>query len=312
VNRHRRATLVWTHRVGPGIYHQRFADSLIAREARAGQFVHLLPDPEHLFRRAFSVYATDPDEGTFDILHQVLGAGTRCLARQPVGAVVDTLGPLGNSFSPPPRGLTPVLVGGGLGMAPLRLWALEIVNMCCTGRRKIRPPVVQSVSQPASDRSTNGKTRGLSPLFTSAVARSYALREVMQPILVLGVRSRKLAVTPYQLSRLRLRPHWATDDGSRGFQGTSVGLLAAMIDRGELEPAQIVAYGCGPEAMMIALAHLCATHGIRCEVSLERSMPCGYGVCMGCVVRGRGASGYETYHRVCRDGPIFDATSIVF
>jgi len=271
VNRHRRATLVWTRRVGPGIYHQRLADSLIARKARAGQFVHLLPGPEHLFRRAFSVYATDPDAGTFDILHQVLGAGTRCLARQPVGAVVDTLGPLGNSFSPPPRGLTPVLVGGGLGMAPLRLWALELVTMCRTGRKKIHPPVV-----------------------------------------VLGVRSRNLAVTPYQLPMLRLRPHWATDDGSRGFQGTSVGLFAAMIDRGELEPAQIVAYGCGPEAMMSALAHLCATHGIRCEVSLERAMPCGYGVCMGCVVRGRGASGYETYHRVCRDGPIFDATSIVF
>jgi dihydroorotate dehydrogenase electron transfer subunit len=272
VNRQRRATLVWTRRVGPNIYHQRFADSIIARKAHAGQFVHLLPGPDHLFRRALSIYASDPAAGTFDVLHQVLGAGTRCLARQPIGTVVDTLGPLGNSFTAPPRGMTPILIGGGLGMAPLRLWAWELVNRRPAGAK--RPP-------PA-------------------------------PVMILGVRTRNLKVAPYQLSKLRVPSHWATDDGSFGFHGTSVDLFTAAMREGKLEPTRIMVYGCGPEPMMSALARLCLAQEIRCEVSLERSMPCGYGVCMGCVVQGKGTSGYDTYRRVCRDGPVFDAASISF
>lgn len=270
MNRRLTSTLVWTRRVGPNIFHQRFHQPLIARRARAGQFVHILPANDLLFRRAFSVYAADPTEGTYDVLHQVLGIGTHSLATDPIGAELDTLGPLGNRFTHPPKGFTPVLVGGGLGMAPLRLWTLELLHKA--GKQKNAP----------------------------------------MPVMILGVRTAALAVSPYQLNQAGLRPVWASDDGTKGYHGTAVALLDRMVQSGQLDHSHICVYGCGPEPMMRALAKVCAAHKSFCEVSLERSMPCGYGVCMGCVVQGKDGSGYDTYKRVCRDGPVFDAETIIF
>ena len=275
MNHSRPARLQWTRRVGPGIFHQRFLEPHIARHARAGQFVHLLPGAKHLFRRAFSVYARDPAEGTFDILHQVFGEGTRCLSQVKSGETVDALGPLGNRFPKPESGRRAILVGGGLGMAPLRHFAAELHHT-----RK----------GPKGRRIENDRL----------------------PLLLLGARSRSLSVAPWGLAGLGLRPVWASDDGSRGFHGNVVALLDDQISRRRLDPERSVIYGCGPEPMMAALAQLCARHRAPCYVSLERSMPCGYGVCMGCVVKSRGRDGYETYRRVCKDGPVFDAGQILF
>ena len=269
----RTARLVWTKRVGPSIFQQRFFEPAIARQARAGQFVHLLPGPSHLFRRAFSIYATDAKAGTFDVLHQVLGEGTKGLSRLDKGAHVDTLGPLGNRFPAPPRGRRPILIGGGLGMAPLRLWALELA-------------------------ATKAKTR-------TRDADSL-------PLMMLGARTKTLCTPPFGLGQIGMRPQWATDDGTRGHHGTVIALLAERIAAGAIDPGSSVVYGCGPERMMAALASTCAEHDIPCFVSLERTMPCGYGVCMGCVVQTKNGTGYGTYSRVCRDGPVYDAADIIF
>ena len=268
--------LVWTKAVGPAIYQQRFYQPTVARRARAGQFVHLLPEAHSLFRRAFSIYATDSESGTFDVLHQVLGEGTRSLSRLEKGAAVDTLGPLGNRFQAPPRGRRAILVGGGLGMAPLRLWACELLSQM----RK--------------------RTRGRTP------------DRDRLPLMMLGARSGDQCTTPYQASQFGIRAKWATDDGSRGFHGNVVALLGRDLESGALDAETCVVYGCGPEPMMAALARRCAEYRVPCYVSLERSMPCGFGVCMGCVVRRRDGAGYETFSRVCRDGPVYDADTIVF
>lgn len=270
------ARLVSTKAVGPTIYQQRFHQPTVARSARAGQFVHLLPEEHSLFRRAFSIYATDRDAGTFDVLHQVLGEGTRSLSRLERGAEVDTLGPLGNRFEKPPKGRRAVLVGGGLGMAPLRLWAFELASEL-TKR-----------------------------------ARGKAVDRNRLPLMMLGARTKDLTTTPYGLSPFRIPIAWATDDGTRGYHGTIVMRLREDVESGKLDPASSVVYGCGPEPMMAALAEECASFEIPCLVSLERSMPCGFGVCMGCVVRRRDGSGYETFSRVCRDGPVYDAADIIF
>lgn len=270
MRRHRLAQLVWSRKVGPSIYHQRFAEPYTARHGHAGQFVHLLPGAAHLFRRAFSIYATDPVAGTFDILHQALGSGTRCLARLSNGAAVDMIGPLGNRFPVPRTGQVPMLVGGGLGMAPLRFWAWELAQ--------------------AAQRVKNRAT----------------------PVMILGARSRPQATAPYGLHALGVRPYWATDDGSRGFHGNVVELLGMLLHQTNVDPAGALVCGCGPEVMMKALAGLCEREGIACHVSLERAMPCGFGVCMGCMVEAKGGTGYDTHRRVCRDGPVFDAATIVF
>lgn len=92
----------------------------IAREARAGQFVMVRTregsDP--LLRRPMSLYRVLPGRrGRIQILYKVVGAGTRYLSRQPVGAALPTLGPLGNGFHMPEPGTRTALVAGGIGIA---------------------------------------------------------------------------------------------------------------------------------------------------------------------------------------------------
>ena len=112
----------------------------------------------------------------------------------------------------------------------------------------------------------------------------------------------------------------ATDDGSRGHHGRVTDLLEQDLENS----AQTVVYACGPWPMLRAVAALCARFEVRCQVSLEENMPCGIGVCNGCVVRAREPfareasenadeitpartgsewSVYERYRRVCVEGP---------
>lgn len=84
-----------------------------------GHFVMLgLPgrhDP--LLPRPFSLYGRDGDR--VEVLVAEVGKGSRLLARLLPGDPVDVLGPLGTAF-PAPDGRPAVLVGGGVGIAPLR------------------------------------------------------------------------------------------------------------------------------------------------------------------------------------------------
>lgn len=82
-----------------------------------GQFVQLrIHAPEVLLRRPISIYGGS--EKHLDLLIQVAGKATRYLRDAPIGTSVEVLGPLGNHFSAP-IGERPLLVGGGVGIAPL-------------------------------------------------------------------------------------------------------------------------------------------------------------------------------------------------
>ncbi len=82
-----------------------------------GQFVHVRT-PGTL-RRPISFSRLMPDTGQAGLLLQVVGAGTRWLAHQPVGGFLDVLGPLGRGFPPPIADRAWCLVGGGVGIPPL-------------------------------------------------------------------------------------------------------------------------------------------------------------------------------------------------
>jgi dihydroorotate dehydrogenase electron transfer subunit len=99
----------------------------------------------------------------------------------------------------------------------------------------------------------------------------------------------------------------ATDDGSAGHHGFVTELLARRLEGGE-RPAKIV--GCGPPAMLAALARLTARHGIDCDVSLENHMACGFGACFSCVAPIRQADGSTDLRRVCVEGPVFSARRV--
>ena len=78
-------------------------------------------DERPFLPRAFSV-ARRHDDGTLDFLLEAVGPGTQRLAELRPGEDVWLLGPLGRGFSPPRAGRRPILVGGGIGIAPLATW----------------------------------------------------------------------------------------------------------------------------------------------------------------------------------------------
>jgi len=129
--------ILGNHPVGPGWYVLRLAEPAIAEAAAPGQFVQILCRPEGssdpLLRRPFSIYKADRSAGTFDILYTVAGRGTRWMAslpREPApGAIgtLDVIGPFGNTFTMPNAGDRVILVGGGVGVAPLYFLALQIL-----------------------------------------------------------------------------------------------------------------------------------------------------------------------------------------
>jgi dihydroorotate dehydrogenase electron transfer subunit len=78
-------------------------------------------DERPFLPRAFSVLRVDA--GTLQFMLEDVGPGTNRLAEQPDGDAVWLLGPLGNGFAPAREGRRPLLVGGGVGTAPLGILA---------------------------------------------------------------------------------------------------------------------------------------------------------------------------------------------
>jgi dihydroorotate dehydrogenase electron transfer subunit len=101
-----------------------------------------------------------------------------------------------------------------------------------------------------------------------------------------------------------------TDDGGLGERGFVTAPLERYLQANGGAGATI--YTCGPWVMMRRVAALAAQFDVRCLVSLEAPMGCGFGVCVGCVVEVKtgGPLGYDSYKRVCTDGSIFPAEAI--
>ena len=108
--------------VGPDTFLIRLHAPEIAASARPGQFVMIKScgEEEHdpLLRRPFSVHGVDAEDETIEILYRVTGRGTRLMAAREEGSFFKILGPLGRGFGIR-KGKIPILVGGGLGIAPL-------------------------------------------------------------------------------------------------------------------------------------------------------------------------------------------------
>ncbi len=89
----------------------------------------------------------------------------------------------------------------------------------------------------------------------------------------------------------------ATDDGSVGFHGNAVQLMREKL---ALKKYDCV-IACGPEIMLYFTYKACEELGVKCQLSLERYMKCGAGVCGCCAMDDM---------RICRDGPVFNNEQI--
>ena len=92
--------------------------------ARPGQFVDIRL-PERFLRRPISV--ADKNGDTLTLIYKILGGGTAALAAMTPGTTLELLTGLGNGFEPARSGGRPLLLGGGVGAAPLLWLARELL-----------------------------------------------------------------------------------------------------------------------------------------------------------------------------------------
>ena len=86
-----------------------------------GQFVEVRVDgsPSTFLRRPISINFVDYGQNELWLLVAIVGEGTRWMASLKAGDCLNCLLPLGNGFSLPSTLHSPLLVGGGVGVAPL-------------------------------------------------------------------------------------------------------------------------------------------------------------------------------------------------
>jgi len=140
---------------------------------------------------------------------------------------------------------------------------------------------------------------GSAPLIILA-AQLRARAPALPVRLFLGARTRALLPEPDVASARVPETMLATDDGTAGSRGTVLALFERHMRAGHIVCA------CGPTGMLEAVRKLAAARDLRCFLSLEAEMACGFGVCQGCVVRLAGGA----YAKVCEDGPVFDAATL--
>lgn len=90
-------------------------------EMLPGQFVEVRVDgsPSTFLRRPISINFVDRDNNELWLLVAIVGEGTKQLAKLKFGDVLNCVLPLGNGFTPANPGEKVLLVGGGVGVAPL-------------------------------------------------------------------------------------------------------------------------------------------------------------------------------------------------
>jgi dihydroorotate dehydrogenase electron transfer subunit len=233
-----------------------------------------------VLRRPFSINTADPATGIVTLHFRTVGRGTEWMARVREGENLDMLGPLGRPFEVDPRSHHLLLVAGGLGMAGIRMLADE------------------------------------------------AVRDGRQVTILFGALSAS-HVYPSNLLPDEVEYVVATDDGSLGHHSLVTELLP------DYEAWADQAFACGPYPMLARLAQLAAGRRARMgvaklgrkrgagradplgstaarrkaflQVSMEQTMGCAVGACLGCSV-----IGVEGPVRVCREGPVFAAEEIAW
>jgi dihydroorotate dehydrogenase electron transfer subunit len=95
----------------------------------------------------------------------------------------------------------------------------------------------------------------------------------------------------------------STEDGSLGIKGMVTDLLEKRVS------SKSTIFACGPNEMLKKVSEIAGKYNILCQVSLESSMACGMGVCLGCVVKVKNINRYKL---VCKDGPIFNGNEILW
>lgn len=141
---------------------------------------------------------------------------------------------------------------------------------------------------------------GVAPLYYLTVK---AIAQGCKVDFVVGARSKEHLLYVNRIKKLKnVTLHITTDDGSVGIKGYNVVVLKDLIakigGKGRVGAISCV-YGCGPELMLKNISNICADAKVAAQLSIERYMKCGFGVCGQCCVD-------PTGERMCMEGPVVD------
>lgn len=266
-----------------------------------GQFVQLLcaddASPGFMLRRPFSIAGRrDTADGKveLDLIARAVGVGTRYLQQLRPGDILNILGPLGNVFTLPSANGIALLVGGGVGIPPMlylaeALAAAKVKTVVfCGAMTKDLLPLTITNDAPAPTRES------FSPLYNIAEFARHGIPAVL-----------------------------STDDGSYGYRGFVTDTLRQYLDAYLTDNAdknRTIVYACGPEGMLKAVADVAHRRQLACQVCVERAMACGLGTCQSCVIKQKKPdpaapplAGQDWCYRLaCTDGPVFEASSLLW
>ncbi|MBI5359295.1 MAG: dihydroorotate dehydrogenase electron transfer subunit [Planctomycetes bacterium] len=126
-----------------------------------------------------------------------------------------------------------------------------------------------------------------------------------------GAKTARDAVLLKELKKFKINTLLSTDDGSAGQKGFVTDIyrnFSAKI-KGK---RTVQVYACGPDVMLNEVMNVAKNYSHLCQISLDRRMACGIGVCRGCVCKTKSPdkSPEFMYSTVCKDGPVFDMNSL--
>lgn len=210
-----------------------------------GQFVEVRVDgsPNTFLRRPISIHYYNGKD-TLQLLVHDVGEGTHRLCHIETGKKLNCVLPLGNGFTQDlPDGATVLLIGGGVGVAPLLFLGSELKE----------------------------KGYHVTFLLGGKTETDILQREAFEHIGRVGFTTEdgSLGVRGFVTDH-----PWMKSLSERVCLNES--------DPRYIEKADFV-YTCGPKPMMQAVARLAHKNGVSCEVSLENMMACGIGACLCCV-----------------------------
>ena len=261
-----------------------------------GQFMSIdlsnasLPNAEHIppdlydkskrqiiLRRPFSFCDVDTSSSTVtvEVIYTVLGPATLRMMSLRQGDKLNVIGPLGNGFSLPDNFQNVILVSGGLGSPPIQHMAKFLKQ-----------------NYPKVNLTAFIGAKGIDDF-------PFILR-ADNSIVEFESHEIETAVT--------------TDDGSLGYKGFVTDCLVQYIEKRSPDPEDTIIYSCGPEPMLEAVAKLAGRYRIACQVSMERMMACGIGLCQSCAVETHPATADDEidYKLCCKEGPVFDGREVIF
>lgn len=238
---------------------------------------------EIILRRPFSFSDVTSKDGKaiVEILYCVVGPASIRLTTLKEGDSISVIGPLGNGFAVPQNKKIALLVSGGMGAPPL-LHLGKIIG---------------------KEHSTIGGIAFVGAKTKDELPFEGRIDEV----------SKEIGFPIHAFAQYGVESVIATDDGSVGFAGPVTKCFIDWLDKNPQKIQEAVIFSCGPEAMLAEVARIANEKNIDCQVSLERRMACGIGVCQSCAVECKPAGSNETVYKLCcKDGPVFDAKEVVF